>query len=105
MGYALDRNPNVRAWAKNDHLGFSIKYVYGGVTRRYLPDFLVRLENGKTLILEMKGIETERDKAKFSALREWVKAVNSYKAYGEWECVMCKSPAEVDGIILKYSQQ
>ena len=101
-GYALDRNINVSAWAKNDHLGFSVKYVYGGVTRKYLPDFLVRLVNGKMLILEMKGIETEQDKAKFAALCEWVRAVNSHKEYGRWECVMCTSPAEIDGVIAEY---
>ena len=98
-GYALDRNINVSAWAKNDHLGFSVKYVYGGVTRKYLPDFLVRLVNGNMLILEMKGIETEQDKTKFAALCEWVRAVNCHKEYGRWECVTCTSPAEIDGMI------
>ena len=103
-GYALDRNTNVSAWAKNDHFGFSVKYVYGGVTRRYLTDFLVRLANGKMLLLEIKGIETEQDKAKFAALSEWVRAVNSHKVYGQWECAMCTSPAALDGIIARYAQ-
>lgn len=100
--YALDRNPNVAAWAKNDHLGFSIRYVYRGVTRRYLPDFLVRLTNGRTLILEVKGQMTEQDEAKRAALREWVEAVNNHKLYGEWMCDVSESPAEVDGVIARY---
>ena len=104
-GYQLDRNPGVRAWAKNDHLGFSIKYVYGGVTRRYLPDFLVKLTNGKTLILEVKGIESEQDRAKHEALCEWVKAVDAHKEYGEWVCDVSYSPADIDAIILKYTKE
>lgn len=73
--------------------------------RRYLPDFLVRLANGKMLILEMKGIETKQAKAKFAALCECERAVNSHKAYGEWGCVICTSSAYVDGIIAKYAQK
>ena len=99
--YALDRNPNVAAWAKNDHLGFAVRYVYRGVTRRYLPDFLVRLTNGKTLILEVKGQMTEQDSAKCAALREWVEAVNNQKLYGEWMCDVSGSPADVDGVIAR----
>jgi len=40
--FELDRNPNVEAWVKNDHLGFEVLYVYRGVVRKYRPDFLVR---------------------------------------------------------------
>ena len=102
IAYSLDKNPDVKAWAKNDHLGFAVKYVYGGTTRKYLPDFLVKLVNGKTLILEVKGIESEQDIAKREALCEWVKAVNAVHTYGEWVCDSCMSPAEIDGVIIKY---
>ncbi len=53
--FELDRNPDVIAWAKNDHLGFVINYVFRGVIHKYYPDFLIKLKNGKTLILEVKG--------------------------------------------------
>ena len=101
--YALDRNPYVKAWAKNDHLGFSVRYVFGGTVRRYLPDFLVKLANDKTLILEVKGQLTEQDEAKLAALREWIEAVNNHKAYGEWACDVSASPADVDGVIARYA--
>lgn len=97
--YQLDHNPNVQAWAKNDHLGFCVRYVYGGITRRYLPDFLVRLTDGKMLVLEVKGIETDESRTKHEALCEWVKAVNTVKTFGEWACDVVKNPAEVGGII------
>jgi type III restriction enzyme len=44
--YKLEKNKHVTAWAKNDHLGFGILYVFEGIVRTYYPDFLVRLNNG-----------------------------------------------------------
>ena len=46
---------DVLAYAKNDHLGFQIHYLWNGSRRRFVPDFLIRLANGKTLVLEIKG--------------------------------------------------
>lgn len=100
--YVIEKNPHVIAWAKNDHLGFEILYVFDGVVRKYLPDFLIRLDNGKTLILETKGQETRRDKEKRKALSEWVSAVNSLGEYGEWCNDVSYNIADVDGIIARY---
>ena len=100
--YVIEKNPHVIAWAKNDHLGFEILYVFDGVVRKYLPDFLIRLDNGKTLILETKGQENRRDKEKRKALSEWVSAVNSLGEYGEWCNDVSYNIADVDGIIARY---
>lgn len=100
--YMLERNPYVKAWAKNDHLGFEVIYVFDGVVRKYTPDFLIKLTNGKMLILETKGQETRRDIAKREALSEWVSAVNQCGSYGEWYNDVSYNVADVDGIIEKY---
>ena len=100
--YVIEKNSHVTAWAKNDHLGFEILYIFDGVVRKYLPDFLIRLDNGKTLILETKGQETRRDKEKRKALSEWVAAVNSLGEYGEWCNDVSYNIADVEGIIAKY---
>src|SRR5271166_3285666 len=50
--FELDRNQEVEAWVKNDHLGFEVLYVYRGVVRKYRPDFLIRLKSGSYLVLE-----------------------------------------------------
>lgn len=39
---ARDHRPRVAAWAKNAHLGFEIFYLYKGMVRTFLPDFLIR---------------------------------------------------------------
>jgi type III restriction enzyme len=100
--FVLEHNPNVAAWAKNDHLGFEIVYVFDGVVRKYYPDFLIKLSNGKTLALETKGQETRRDIEKRKALSEWIQAVNSLGDYGVWCNDVSYSVADVDGIVSKW---
>lgn len=100
--YLLERNPNVAAWVKNDHLGFEILYIFDGVVRKYTPDFLIKLANGKMLVLETKGQETRRDKEKRKALAEWVQAVNETDEFGTWYNDVSYNVADVDGIVAKY---
>jgi type III restriction enzyme len=56
----FEKSYAVLSYAKNDHLGFQIFYLWAGSRRRYVPDFLVRLSNGKTLVLEIKGTRHHR---------------------------------------------
>lgn len=100
--YKLENNPHVVSWVKNDHLGFEIVYVFDGVVRKYTPDFLVKLDNGKTIVLETKGQETRRDKEKRKALAEWVEAVNNWEDFGVWCNDVSYNVADVDGIIAKH---
>lgn len=100
--YVIEKNPHVKAWAKNDHLGFEILYVFDGVVRKYLPDYLIRLDNGKTLVLETKGQETRRDIEKRKALAEWVSTINALGEYGQWCNAVSYNIADVDGIIAQF---
>ena len=95
----LDRNEHVEAWVKNDHLGFEILYVYGGVVRKYRPDFIIKLSSGTLLVLETKGEDTQRDKTKREFLDEWVKAVNEQGGFGEWKWAVSKSPDDLAEIL------
>jgi type III restriction enzyme len=79
-------------YAKNDHLGLSIPYDYYGVPHHYLPDFLVNLSNSVTLLLEVKGLEDNQDKAKHDAGQRWVSAVNNWGKLGRWYLHVCYSP-------------
>lgn len=58
--YYIDNHPKVEAFATNEGLGFTIPYLYGGQAHDYIPDFLIRLEDGVQLILETKGHEPSR---------------------------------------------
>lgn len=98
--FELDRNPDVDAWVKNDHLGFEILYIFKGEVRKYRPDFIIRLKNGRYLVLETKGQDTQQDKTKREFLDEWVKAVNQNGGFGTWLWAVSKDPADVAGILL-----
>jgi type III restriction enzyme len=82
----------VRYYARNDQLGFTIPYEFMGVSQHYEPDYLVRLRNGLTLVLEIKGMETEQDRAKHQAARRWAEAVNNWGKLGRWDFHVCKDP-------------
>ena len=99
--FVLDNSEHVAAWVKNDHLGFEILYIYGGVVRKYRPDFLVRLTNGEMLVLETKGLDTEQDKTKRRYLDEWVQAINAHGGFGRWRCAVAKAPGEIRDILIK----
>lgn len=100
--YILEHNDDVMAYAKNDHLGFNIVYVYEGIIRQYIPDFLIKLSNGKTLVLEIKGQDSDQNRAKRKALADWCDAINNLGEYEKWEFDVAFSTATMNGIIQKH---
>ncbi len=101
--FVLDDSDTVTAWAKNDHLGFEVLYVYRGVVRKYRPDFLIRLVSGEALILETKGLDTEQDRVKRGYLAEWTQAVNALGGFGNWDWAVAHHPGEIKDILLKHA--
>jgi len=100
--FELDRNENVLSWAKNDHLGFVINYVFRGVIHKFYPDFLIRLSNRKMLILEVKGIDDQKNKTKREYLNEWVNAVNSDGRFGKWCWEVSFRTSDIKDLIKKH---
>jgi hypothetical protein len=96
MCSVLDAHSNVRAWVKNHKLFLEIPYLYFGTTYRYRPDFVVRLDNGITVLLEGKGDPDEKDDAKATAARRWVEAVNTWGGLGIWVHHICYNAADLD---------
>ena len=56
-----ERHPRVQAYVKNHNLGFEVPYRYGSETRKYRPDFIVKVDDDHgpddllNLIVEIKG--------------------------------------------------
>jgi type III restriction enzyme len=100
--FELDRNRNVAAWAKNDHLGFEIIYAYKGVIRKFRPDYLVRLRQGKMLVLEVKGQDNQEQQTKREFLDEWVRAVNEHGGLGTWSWDVSRHPRDVGALLAKH---
>ena len=71
-GLPPGQHPRVVAFVKNQGLGFAIPYLHtAGGAHDYIPDFIVRLDNGVHLILETKGHD-ELEEVKAQAAERWV---------------------------------
>lgn len=90
--FALDSHPGVEKWVKNDHLGFAIPYRKKTVQARYYPDFLVVLDNGLQVIVEVKGQYTDDADAKANAAERWVAAMNNLGEHGQWQYLLITDP-------------
>ena len=84
-------HPKVKAYVKNHNLGLEVPYRYGSETRRYLPDFIVLVDDGHGdqdllhLIVEIKGYRREDAKEKKATMENyWVPGVNNLGTYGRW---------------------
>jgi len=87
----VESHPKVRAYVKNYGLGFEVPYRFGSETRRYLPDFIVLVDDGRGeddllhLVVEIKGYRGEDAKDKRATMEaQWVPAVNSLREHGRW---------------------
>ncbi len=86
-----ESHPQVRAYVKNHNLGLEVPYRYGSETRKYLPDFIVLVDDGRGeddplhLIVEIKGYRREDAKEKKSTMDTyWVPGVNHLGTHGRW---------------------
>jgi type III restriction enzyme len=102
----LEEMDEVRAYVKNDHLGFVIPYTHDGKPHDYLPDFIVRIDDGHgdhdllNLIVEVSGQDLGSKKAKCEAARAlWVPAVNNLGEFGRWAFIEIGDPWMVQGAI------
>jgi len=94
---------HVKFYARNDHLGLVIPYEYQGLDHGYEPDFLVRLANDLTLILETKGYADDETMAKHNAARRWVTAVNNWGELGPWAFHVCYDPQRLRGELAQFA--
>jgi type III restriction enzyme len=86
-----ERHPRVRAYVKNQSLGFEVPYRYGSKMRKYVPDFIVLVDDGHGhedllhLVVEIKGYRGEDAKEKKATMETyWVPGVNHLGSYGRW---------------------
>lgn len=86
-----EAHPRVRAYVKNHNLGLEVPYRYGSEMRKYIPDFIVLVDDGYGeddplhLVVEIKGYRREDAKEKKSTMETyWVPGVNNTGSYGRW---------------------
>jgi type III restriction enzyme len=86
-----EKHPRVRAYVKNHNLGLEVPYRYQAEMRKYRPDFIVRIDDGRgdddllNLVVEIKGYRGEDAKEKKSTMDNyWVPGVNRLGSHGRW---------------------
>ncbi|MBI4594750.1 MAG: hypothetical protein HY730_00040 [Candidatus Tectomicrobia bacterium] len=91
--YLEQQTDHVFCYVRNDRPFLLIPYEFEGIQHHFEPDYIIRLKNGKTLILEIKGEENDQDRAKYQAARRWVTAINNWERLGAWSFAVCRDPA------------
>ncbi len=86
-----EAHPRVRAYVKNHNLGLEVPYRFGSETRKYLPDFIVLVDDGRGpedllhLVVEIKGYRGEDAIEKKSTMDTyWIPGVNHLASFGRW---------------------
>jgi type III restriction enzyme len=87
----VEAHPRVVAYTKNHNLGFEVPYRYGSDVRRYRPDFIALVDDGRGpddllhLVIETKGYRREDAKDKKLTMETyWVPGVNHLATFGRW---------------------
>jgi hypothetical protein len=97
----VESHPRVRAYVKNHNLGLEVPYLWGSIPRRYIPDFIVQVDDGRpdplNLIVEIKGYRGEDAKEKANTISTyWVPGVNNLARFGRWAFVEFREVFEID---------
>jgi type III restriction enzyme len=89
LARVLESHPKVRAYAKNQGMQFEVPYRDGAVPRKYVPDFIVQVDDGRddplNLVLETKGYRGGDAQLKAETMRTlWTPGVNNLGTFGRW---------------------
>ena len=86
-----ENHPKVLAYVKNHNLGLEVPYRFVAEMRKYRPDFIVLIDDGKGmndplhLIVEIKGFRGEDARVKKETMDVyWIPGVNNLGAFGRW---------------------
>ena len=112
----VEAHPRVRAYVKNHNLGLEVPYHAGSDARVYLPDFIVRVDDGHgeddllNLVIEIKGFRNEDAKAKKRTIETyWVPGVNALGQYGRWAFAELRDVFEIgrefEAVVFKFVQK
>ncbi len=96
-----ESHERVRSYVKNQNLGLEVPYLTGAKQRKYLPDFVVQVDDGRAdllnLIVEIKGYRGENAKDKASAVQKyWIPGVNNLGSMGRWAFAEFRAVFEIE---------
>jgi type III restriction enzyme len=106
---AIEDMAEVRAYAKNQHLGFKIPYTFEGRPGNYYPDYILRVDDGHgmddllNLVVEITGRDLQDKEAKVdTAYKLWAPAVNAEGTFGRWAFLEITDPHDTQNTIRQH---
>jgi type III restriction enzyme len=118
LARVLETHKRVVAFVKNQGLGLEVPYRDGSKPRRYIPDMVVRLDDGHgtddllNLVLETKGYRKGDAQLKAETMKTmWVPGVNNLGTHGRWSFAEFTDVFEIEANFAKlveatlYSQE
>lgn len=91
LARVVEAHPRVKAYVKNQGLQFEVPYRDGGNSKKYLPDFIVQVDDGNgpddllNIVVETKGYRGLDAQLKAETMStQWVPGVNNLGTFGRW---------------------
>ncbi len=105
-----ESHQRVRSYVKNQNLGLEVPYLSGAKPRRYSPDFIVQVDDGRedllNLIVEIKGYRGEDSKDKANTMRNyWIPGVNNLGSMGRWAFAEFRAVFEIESEFKKVVEE
>jgi type III restriction enzyme len=107
LARVLESHPMVSAYVRNQGMKFEVPYRDGAIPRKYLPDFIARVDDGRdeplNLILETKRYRGGDAQLKAQTMRTlWVPGVNNLGAFGRWHFEEFTDLSEIEGAFARF---
>jgi type III restriction enzyme len=91
LARVVEAHPRVIAYVKNQGLQFTVPYRDGGNPKKYVPDFIVQVDDGRgpddplNVVVETKGFRGLDAQLKAETMAtQWVPGVNNLGTFGRW---------------------
>jgi len=106
LARVVEAHPRVKAYVKNQGLQFEVPYRDGAIPKKYLPDFIVQVDDGEpeplNIVVETKGYRGLDAQLKAETMKTlWVPGVNNLGAFGRWAFAEFRDVYEIENAFAK----
>jgi type III restriction enzyme len=112
LARVLEAHPRVIAYVKNQGLQFTVPYRDGGNPKKYVPDFIVQVDDGRgrddtlNVVVETKGYRGLDAQLKAETMvTQWVPGVNNLGTFGRWAFAEFRDVYEIEKAFAKLVEE
>jgi type III restriction enzyme len=103
LARVVEAHPRVITYVKNQGLQFEVPYRDGSIPKKYLPDFIVQVDDGHgsddplNIVIETKGYRGLDAQLKAETMQNlWVPGVNNLDTFGRWAFAEFRDVYEIE---------